>query len=132
MLGLHHRCLPENSRKIFQNTRRPLRTFKKVLFPKKEKYCKVGIPPSFFPKTLKVLVCLKTDTAIFTILKYLQLAGIFLEKVFLHFCKFMTVLSRILGQKNTEKIVLPPQFQPRWTFRSKHQVKIKHLRLPIK
>ena len=32
MLGLHHRCLPENFRKIFQNTGRLLLTFKILSF----------------------------------------------------------------------------------------------------
>ena len=39
MLGLHHRCLPENFRKIFQNTRQLLQTLNicKVLISKEGK-----------------------------------------------------------------------------------------------
>ena len=50
MLGLHHWCLPDNFRKMFQNTGRLLLTFKfiKFWFRKKENYCNVGIPPLFF------------------------------------------------------------------------------------
>ena len=50
-----------------------------------------------FPENPECFSVFKNINSDFYILKYLQLVGIFLEKICLRLCKFMTVLARILG-----------------------------------
>ena len=73
ILRLH----PENFRKNFKTLGGCFwhLTFIKFWYPKKENYCNVAIPPLFFSRYVfpkpKVLVCLKTRIAIFTVLNHL-------------------------------------------------------------